>query len=112
VYGAVVCSYDAVSLFYLELYVKLSIYLSIYLFNNNCLNKSSMFRVDGLRHGEPPTSAHCLCFLLPFTTAPAEDELQFSVRHVFASISRQTCSLHHRTPNSAFRVRDRETEQR
>jgi hypothetical protein len=31
VYGAVVCSYDAVSLFYLELYVKLSIYLSIYL---------------------------------------------------------------------------------
>jgi hypothetical protein len=29
VYGAVVCSYDAVSLFYLELYVKLSIYLSI-----------------------------------------------------------------------------------
>jgi hypothetical protein len=25
-----VCSYDAVSLFYLELYVKLSIYLSIY----------------------------------------------------------------------------------
>jgi hypothetical protein len=32
VYGAVVCSYDAVSLFYLELYVKLSIYLSIYLF--------------------------------------------------------------------------------
>jgi hypothetical protein len=30
VYGAVVCSYDAVSLFYLELYVKLSIYLSIY----------------------------------------------------------------------------------
>jgi hypothetical protein len=31
VYGAVVCSYDAVSLFYLELYVKLSMYLSIYL---------------------------------------------------------------------------------
>jgi hypothetical protein len=30
VYGAVVCSYDAVSLFYLELYVKLSICLSIY----------------------------------------------------------------------------------
>jgi hypothetical protein len=29
VYGAVVCSYDAVSLFYLELYVKLSIYLSM-----------------------------------------------------------------------------------
>jgi hypothetical protein len=29
VYGAVLCSYDAVSLFYLELYVKLSIYLSI-----------------------------------------------------------------------------------
>jgi hypothetical protein len=29
VYGAVVCSYDAVSLFYLERNVKLSIYLSI-----------------------------------------------------------------------------------
>jgi hypothetical protein len=29
VYGAVVCSFDAVSLFYLELYVKLSIYLSV-----------------------------------------------------------------------------------
>jgi hypothetical protein len=28
VYGAVVCSCDAVSLLYLELYVKLSIYLS------------------------------------------------------------------------------------
>jgi hypothetical protein len=28
VYGAVVCSYDAVSLFYLELYVKLSVYVS------------------------------------------------------------------------------------
>jgi hypothetical protein len=34
VYGAVVCSYDAVSLFYLELYVKLSIYLSIYLIDS------------------------------------------------------------------------------
>jgi hypothetical protein len=29
VYGAVVCSFDAVSLFYLELYVKLSKYLPI-----------------------------------------------------------------------------------
>jgi hypothetical protein len=28
VYGAVACSYDAVSLLYLSLYVKLSIYLS------------------------------------------------------------------------------------
>jgi uncharacterized membrane protein YGL010W len=37
VYGAVVCSYDAVSLFYLELYVKLSIYLSIYLYLHLCL---------------------------------------------------------------------------
>jgi hypothetical protein len=31
VYGAVVCAYDAVTLFHPELYVKLSIYLNIYL---------------------------------------------------------------------------------
>jgi hypothetical protein len=71
VYGAVVCSYDAVSLFYLELYVKLSIYLSIYVQLNETrlersqpaeivnfrkvLDRSSVQRckthlVDGLRH--------------------------------------------------------------
>jgi hypothetical protein len=55
VYGAVVCSYDAVSLFYLELYVKLSIYLSIYLASNG--NCSSLSTTSSMNPGRPTATA-------------------------------------------------------
>jgi hypothetical protein len=42
-----VCSYDAVSLFYLELYVKLSIYLSIYVTNKT---EDTRYSSDGVKY--------------------------------------------------------------